>query len=133
LTYVAEARPDTASKKALETAEMTTLRRITRSRLNDRVRNKHIRQLCNNPHINEWILGRWMECNDHISIMESTRLIRIARDKAPNSKRNIGRPKKKDANPWKLVKNRLKNLSKRRRRVYTSSLKIGTLFKIILS
>ena len=62
LAYAAEARPDTTySKKALETAEVTTLRRITRSRLNDRVRNEHLRQLCNTPPINEWILGRRME------------------------------------------------------------------------
>ena len=96
LAYVAEARPDTGcSKKALETAEMTTLGRITRSRLNDRVRNEHIRQLCNSPHINEWILRRRMEWNDHVSRMTSTIVVKIARDTAPNRKRNIGRAKKK--------------------------------------
>jgi hypothetical protein len=58
LAYAAEARLDTAySKKALEAGEMT-LRRITRNRSNDRVRNEHIRQLYNTPPINEWILGR---------------------------------------------------------------------------
>jgi hypothetical protein len=36
-----------------------------------------------------------MEWNDHISRMASTRIVKIARDKAPNSKRNIGRPKKR--------------------------------------
>jgi hypothetical protein len=92
LAYVAEARPNTAcSKKALETAEMTTLRKIKRSRLNDRVRNEHIRQLCNSPHVNEWILGRRMEWNDHIARMTSTIVVKIVRDKAPNSKRNIGK------------------------------------------
>jgi hypothetical protein len=59
LAYSAEARPDTAySKKALEIAEMTTLGKITRSRLNDKVRNEHIRQVCDSPPINEWIPGR---------------------------------------------------------------------------
>jgi hypothetical protein len=96
LAYAAEARPDTAySKKALETAEMTTLRRITRRRSNDRVRNEHIRQLCNSPHRNVWILGRRIEWNDDISRMASTRVVKVARDKAPKSKRNIGRPKKR--------------------------------------
>jgi hypothetical protein len=40
------------------------------------------------------MLGRWMEWNDHISRMASTRVVKIARDKAPNNKRNTGRPKK---------------------------------------
>jgi hypothetical protein len=36
LAYAAEARPDTAySMKALETAEITMLRKITRNRMND--------------------------------------------------------------------------------------------------
>jgi hypothetical protein len=96
LAYAAEARSDTAYwKKALESAEMTTLRKITRNRLNDRVQNEHIRQLCDNPPIKEWILGRRMEWNDHISRMASTRIVKITRDKAPNSKRNIWRPKKR--------------------------------------
>jgi hypothetical protein len=36
-----------------------------------------------------------MEWNDHISRTSSTRVVNIAGDKAPNSKRNIGRPKKR--------------------------------------
>jgi hypothetical protein len=36
-----------------------------------------------------------MEWNDHISRMASTRVVKIARKKASNSKRNIGRPKKR--------------------------------------
>jgi hypothetical protein len=89
LAYAAKARPDTAySKKALETAELTMLRRITRNKLNDRVRNEHMRQLCNTPPINEWILGRRMEWNDHMSRMASTRVVKIARHKALNSMRH---------------------------------------------
>jgi hypothetical protein len=96
LAYATEARPDTDySNKALETVEMTTLRRITRSRSNNRVWNENIRRLCNSPPINEWILGRRMEMNDHISRMASTRVAKIAYGTAPNSKRNIGRPNKR--------------------------------------
>jgi hypothetical protein len=96
LAYAAEALSDIAfSKKALETAEMTKLRRITRSRSNDRVRNEHFRQLCNNRPINKWILERRMEWKDHIARMASKRVVKIARDKAPNSNRNIGRSKKR--------------------------------------
>jgi hypothetical protein len=62
LAYAAEARPDTAySMKALETAEMTTLRKITRNRMNNGIRSEHIRQLYNTPPISEWVLGRRME------------------------------------------------------------------------
>jgi hypothetical protein len=35
-----------------------------------------------------------MELKDHISRMASTRLVKIAPDKASKSKRNTGRPKK---------------------------------------
>jgi hypothetical protein len=109
LADAAEARPDTAySNKALETAEMITLRRITRNRLNDRVRNEYIRQLCKTPPINEWILGRRMEWNDHICRMTSTRLVKITRDKAPNSNKTLEDRRKDGTNPWKLVRNRLK-------------------------
>ena len=34
-----------------------------------------------------------MEWNDHISRMTSTRVVKIARDKAPNNKRNNGKEK----------------------------------------
>jgi hypothetical protein len=102
LAYAAEARPDTAySKKALETAEMTTLRKITRSRLNDRMRIEHIRQLCNTPPINEWILGRRVEWNDHISRRASTRAVKISSDKA--AKETLEDRRNDGANPWKLV------------------------------
>jgi hypothetical protein len=36
-----------------------------------------------------------IEWNDHIFRMASTRVVKIAHDKAPNSKGNIGRPKKR--------------------------------------
>jgi hypothetical protein len=117
LAYAAEAKPDTAySKKSSENPEMTTLRRITRSRLNDRLRNEHIRQLCSTPPIYEWILGRWIEWNEHISRMALIRVVKIARDKAPNSKRNIGRPTKRCRQSLETGKEQAGSLATRRRR-----------------
>ena len=72
MTYTAETRPDTAkTKELLETTEMRVLRRIAGKTLLDRERNESIRRACKVENVNEWILSRKEEWNDHISRMDS--------------------------------------------------------------
>jgi hypothetical protein len=49
--------------------------------------------------------------------MTSTRVVKIARDKAPNSKRNIGRPKKRWRQSLETGQEQPESLSRRRRRL----------------
>ena len=96
MTYTAETRPDTSkTKKLLETTEMKILRRISGKTLMDRERNENIRQMCKTESINDWVLKRKQEWNQHINRMGEDRLVRIARDKSPNGRRSTGRPRKR--------------------------------------
>ncbi|XP_030765794.1 uncharacterized protein LOC115889857 [Sitophilus oryzae] len=96
MTYTAETRPDTAkTKRFLETGEMKILRKITSKTLLDRERSNNIRKTCKVDNINEWVLSRSREWNEHISRMDEGRIVRSARDKSPLGRRNTGRPRKR--------------------------------------
>ena len=96
MTYTAETRPDTAkTKQLLETTEMRVLRRIAGKTLLDRERNESIRRACKVENVNEWVLSRKEEWNEHISRMDNRRIVRVARDKSPLGRRSLGRPRKR--------------------------------------
>lgn len=96
MTYTAETRPTTAkTKQLMESAEMKVARKIAGKTLLDRERSENIRQTCNIENINEWVLNRKMEWNEHINRMTNERVVKIARDKSPRGHRNQGRPRKR--------------------------------------
>ena len=96
MTYTAETRPDTSkTKQLLETTEMRVLRRITGKTLFDRERSENVRERCKVENINNWVLNRKVEWNEHINRMDDRRIVRITRDKSPLGRRNVGRPRKR--------------------------------------
>ena len=96
MTYGAETRADTErTKQLMRSAEMITLRSITGRTLWDRVRNKDIRKECNLQDIAKWIKGRREAWNEHVGRASAERLLRIARDGRPATKRPRGRPPKR--------------------------------------
>lgn len=96
MTYTAETRPDTEkTKRILEVGEMKILRKIAGKTLLDRERSDNIRRTCRVDNITDWVLGRKMEWNGHISRMDQQRVVRIARDESPIGKRSLGRPRKR--------------------------------------
>ena len=98
LTYASETRPDTTkTKQTIETAEMQTLRKITRTKRIDHKRSEDIRQQCNIEEIGAWVLRRRIEWNEHIDKMEEGRLVKVVRDNRPAGKRSPERPRKR----WK--------------------------------
>ncbi|XP_030767906.1 uncharacterized protein LOC115891558 [Sitophilus oryzae] len=95
LTYTAETRPDRAkTKRFLETGEMKIIHKITGKTLLDRERRDNIRQTCKVDSINEWVLSRRREWNEHISRMDEGRIVRSAH-KSPLGRRSTGRPRKR--------------------------------------
>ncbi|XP_057666772.1 uncharacterized protein LOC130900278 [Diorhabda carinulata] len=95
MTYTAKTRPETAkTKRMMERAEMKVLRRIARKTLLDRERSENIRK-CKIYDVNEWVLSRKKEWNEHISRMDNNRLVKIARDKSPLGRRSTDRPRKR--------------------------------------
>ncbi|XP_050500998.1 uncharacterized protein LOC126880959 [Diabrotica virgifera virgifera] len=98
MTYTAETGPDsTRTKRLMETCEMKIVRNITGKSLWNRQRSIDLRQSCN-MNINGWTLKRTKEWYNHLSRsrrMGEGRLVKIARDRSPNGRRSIGRPRKK--------------------------------------
>ncbi|XP_030760558.1 uncharacterized protein LOC115885711 [Sitophilus oryzae] len=96
MTYTAETRSATAkTRKSLETGEMKILRKIAGKTLLDRERSDNIKQTCKVGSINEWVLSRRREWNEHIGRMDEGRIVRSARDKSPLGRRSTGRPRKR--------------------------------------
>ncbi|XP_060522502.1 uncharacterized protein LOC132699671 [Cylas formicarius] len=83
------------TRRLLETTEMKILRRISGKTLLDRERNENIRQSCGVDNMNEWVLQRKRQWNDHINRMQDGRLVKIVRDKSPDGRRSVGRPRKR--------------------------------------
>ena len=82
MTYTAETRPDTSkTKQLLETAEMGVLLRITGKTLFDRERSENMKERCKVENINNWVLNRKVEWNDHNNIMDDRKIVRITCDK----------------------------------------------------
>ncbi|XP_030750469.1 uncharacterized protein LOC115878197 [Sitophilus oryzae] len=84
MTYTVETRPDTAkTKRFLETGEIKIFHKTPGRMLLDRERSENIRQTCMVENINEWVLNRKREWNDHINRMDEGRIVSTARDKSP--------------------------------------------------
>ncbi|XP_056629880.1 uncharacterized protein LOC130440644 [Diorhabda sublineata] len=83
------------TKRLLEISEMKVLRKITGKTLLDRERIDDIRQKCRVENINDWILSRKCEWNEHISRMSEERIVRIARENSLLGRRSMGRPRKR--------------------------------------
>ena len=97
LTYTAETRPETSkTKQILETTEMKVVRKIAGRTLFDRKRSEEIRRMCKIDNINDWVLQRKKNWNEHISRMTDDRIVKTSRDKSPAGQRSTGRPRK----PW---------------------------------
>lgn len=85
MTYVAKTRPITSNKKKiLEKTEMKIARKIAGKTLLDKERSEDIKNNCN---INEWVLDRKHEGNEHINRMDEARIVRAIRDKPPNGRK----------------------------------------------
>ena len=98
MTYTAETRPKTTkTRRILKTTEIKILRKIAGKTMLDRERNENIRRKCGTKDVNQWLLGRKNEWNQYINRMEDTRVVKIARDKSPLSRRSIVRPRKDEA------------------------------------
>ena len=68
---------------------------ITKKTLFDRERSENVRKRCKVKNINNWVLNRKVEWNEHINRMDVRRIVRIIRDKSPLGRRNVGRPRKR--------------------------------------
>lgn len=101
LTYTAETRPDTTkTKSALRTSEMRILRTICGKTLLDRIRNETIRTECETEDIVRWTRKRRRMWNEHINRMTDDRLVKIARNGKPETRRPPGRPPKRWRDSW---------------------------------
>lgn len=91
-----ETRSDTSKNwRILESGEVQVYCKITGKSLLAQTRSEAVRETCSIEGTNEWISRRKREENDHISGMPDVRLSRIARDKSPVGRRQIGRPRKR--------------------------------------
>ncbi|KAK5646720.1 hypothetical protein RI129_005184 [Pyrocoelia pectoralis] len=95
-TYNAETRVDTSkTNRILETSEIKVLRRMTGRHYGNRESSEDIRRTCKVENINEWVLHREHEWNEHITRMDEQRTVKAARDMSPIGRRSIGRPRKR--------------------------------------
>lgn len=60
---------------------MRVLRKISGKILLDRRTGENIRKTCNVGNVNDWVTVRRNEWNEHISIIDDTRIVRITRNK----------------------------------------------------
>ena len=80
LTYTAETRPETSkTKQILETTEMKVMRKIAGKTLFDRKISEEIRRMCKIDSINDWVLQRKRNWNEHISRMTDDRIVFYSR------------------------------------------------------
>lgn len=103
-TYTAETRPVTSTtQNILESVEMSVIRKINNKTLQDKERSSDLRQLSKIQPINNWVEERRQMWRSHVDRMDTTRLVRIARDHSPKGKRSVGRPKKRWSDPIALL------------------------------
>ena len=101
MTYAIETRADSVrTKSLLRTSEMKVLRNISGKTLRDRVRNTEIRRICEVEDIVRWGRQRRRFWNEHVSRMDQSRVVRIARDSIPQGSRLPGRPPKRWKDSW---------------------------------
>ncbi|GJQ78864.1 hypothetical protein Trydic_g35 [Trypoxylus dichotomus] len=88
LTYAVEARADTTkAKNMVRAAEMKTLRAIKGMSLKDQMRNKVIREVCENQNIVLFMRIRRRFWRDHVHRMTEGQCTKRAKDEKPNSKK----------------------------------------------
>lgn len=101
MTYAIETRAEnTTTKRLLRSTEMRTLRSITGYTLLDHKRSEEIREICEVQDIVRWSRNRRRGWRDHVSRMPNDRLVKIAREKRPNTPRPPGRPPKRWYDSW---------------------------------
>lgn len=83
----------------MEVSEMRVLRKITNKTLRDKEPNINIRQTCQIDIISDWVRERRKKWNDHIDRMEEDRLVKVTRDRRPEGRRRVGRPRTR----WKDI------------------------------
>ena len=84
MTYGAETRAETVTKRILRTTEMKTLRAIREYILNDRQRNRNIKEMCQTDNVVRWIKKRRKKLNQNVN-----------RINTPHRRRPIERPLKR--------------------------------------
>jgi hypothetical protein len=72
---------------------MKVLRKIVGKTKIDRIIRQQIRQSWGIQPINEWVERRIREWDQHVTIMDAERLVKISRDNLPVGVRSPGRPK----------------------------------------
>ena len=119
LTYTAETRPETSkTKQILETTEMKVVRKIAGRTLFDRKRSEEIRRMCKIDNINDWVLQRKRNWNEHISRMTDDRIVKTSRDKSPAGQRSTGRPRKRWSDNLSVNLNQAKRRRKKIKKVF---------------
>lgn len=63
--------------------------------LMNKQRSKNLRRPRNIDNINDWLLGREKEWNNHIERIGDGKIVRVARDKPPNGRRYTGKPRRR--------------------------------------
>lgn len=88
------------TKQTVRTVGMSSLKVITGHALRDIVPSREIISRCSKQDINKLIKCRRKYWNKHIGRMQEIRIPRILRDKKPEEKQDIGRPRKGWAQNW---------------------------------
>ena len=92
--YTTNKRRNLKSRQILEANEMKVLRQIVGKTKIDRIRSQQIRESCGIQPINEWVERR-RQLDEHVTRMDSERLVKISRDNIPVGRRSPGRPKRR--------------------------------------
>ncbi|XP_055390221.1 uncharacterized protein LOC129619146 [Condylostylus longicornis] len=101
MTYAAETTSETCRTKTNKrTAEMAILRNINGSTLRDRVRSSDIRKSLEIQDVVRWVRERRRAWNDHISRMDTSRIVKISKEGIPGTNRPPGRPPKRWMDSW---------------------------------
>ena len=74
---------------------MKVLRKIVGNIEIDRIRSQQIRESCSIQPINEWVERRRREWDQHVTSMDSERLVKISRDNISARRRYRGLPKRR--------------------------------------
>lgn len=71
------------------------VRKIAGKTLMDRERREDIRRAYQIDNINDWVLKREKESNEHINRVTEVGIVKIIRDKSLIGRRGIGKPRKR--------------------------------------
>ncbi|XP_030746595.1 uncharacterized protein LOC115875314 [Sitophilus oryzae] len=90
--YKAVVRPTKQKPDQIQQKQKDSWKQSSASSLE---RRDNIREICKVDSINEWVLSRRREWNEHISQMDEGRIVRSGRDKSALGRRSTGRPRKR--------------------------------------